>query len=64
MKLIKRIQEGGTEVVEAKAGKGSATLSTAYATSRLVFALLRAMSGESNIVGKEYCPTNLLQRPS
>lgn len=27
--LTKRTQEGGTEVVEAKAGKGSATLSMA-----------------------------------
>ncbi|KAL5674182.1 hypothetical protein ACJX0J_018488, partial [Zea mays] len=29
--LTKRTQDGGTEVVEAKAGKGSATLSMAYA---------------------------------
>lgn len=27
--LTKRIQDGGTEVVQAKAGKGSATLSMA-----------------------------------
>ena len=29
--LTKRTQDGGTEVVAAKAGKGSATLSMAYA---------------------------------
>lgn len=28
--LTKRTQDGGTEVVQAKAGKGSATLSMAY----------------------------------
>lgn len=52
--LIKRIQNAGTEVVKAKAGKGSATLSTAYATSRLAFAVLRGLSGESNIVESAY----------
>lgn len=50
--LIKRIQTAGGDVVKAKGGKGSATLSTAYAASRLVFALLRALNGETNIVGK------------
>lgn len=30
MALTKRTQDGGTEVVEAKAGKGSATLSMAW----------------------------------
>ncbi|KAH1015507.1 malate dehydrogenase, mitochondrial [Dendroctonus ponderosae] len=59
MKLIKRIQQGGTEVVEAKAGKGSATLSTAYATSRLVFAILRAFGGESNIVECAYVKSDV-----
>lgn len=52
--LIKHIQSAGSEVVKAKGGKGSATLSTAYAASRLVFALLRALNGETNIVGKRH----------
>ncbi|KAI3466063.1 hypothetical protein Pfo_022726 [Paulownia fortunei] len=34
--LTKRTQDGGTEVVEAKAGKGSATLSMAYAGAYLL----------------------------
>jgi malate dehydrogenase len=34
-KLTERIQNAGTEVVEAKAGKGSATLSMAYAAGRM-----------------------------
>lgn len=33
--LTDRIQNAGTEVVEAKAGKGSATLSMAYAAGRM-----------------------------
>jgi len=44
-KLVKRIQNAGTEVVEAKAGTGSATLSMAYAAARFTFSLIRARSG-------------------
>ena len=45
--LTPRIQEAGTEVVEAKAGAGSATLSMAYAAARFTGSLVRAMNGES-----------------
>ncbi|KAG8253189.1 malate DEHYDROGENASE, NAD-dependent [Homalodisca vitripennis] len=48
--LTVRIQEAGTEVVKAKAGAGSATLSMAYAGARFAFALCRAINGESNVV--------------
>lgn len=43
-------QEAGTEVVKAKAGAGSATLSMAYAGARFAFSLCRAIQGESNVV--------------
>ena len=52
-KLTVRIQNAGTEVVDAKAGAGSATLSMAYAGARFVFSLLRAVRGE-NIVECAY----------
>ncbi|KAL1513607.1 hypothetical protein ABEB36_002998 [Hypothenemus hampei] len=58
--LIKRIKEAGDEVVKAKDGKGSATLSTAYAASRLVFAILRALNGESNIVESAFVKSDEL----
>ncbi|XP_041451409.1 malate dehydrogenase, mitochondrial-like isoform X2 [Drosophila obscura] len=45
--LVKRIQTGGDEVVKAKAGKGSATLSMAYAAARFTNALLRGLKGKS-----------------
>ncbi|XP_075219490.1 malate dehydrogenase, mitochondrial-like [Lycorma delicatula] len=45
--LTERIQEAGTEVVKAKAGAGSATLSMAYAGAKFAFALCRALKGES-----------------
>jgi len=48
-KLTRRIQNGGTEVVEAKAGTGSATLSMAHAADQFVYSILRGLSGEANV---------------
>uniref|UniRef100_A0A671NKJ9 Malate dehydrogenase n=1 Tax=Sinocyclocheilus anshuiensis TaxID=1608454 RepID=A0A671NKJ9_9TELE len=48
--LTGRIQEAGTEVVKAKAGAGSATLSMAYAGARFTFSLLDAMNGKEGVV--------------
>jgi len=45
--LTPRIQEAGTEVVEAKAGAGSATLSMAQAAARFTLSLVKALNGES-----------------
>jgi len=47
--IIKRIQFGGDEVVEAKNGTGSATLSMAYAGAKFAEAVLRAAAGEKNV---------------
>eukprot|EP01024_Parvocaulis_polyphysoides_P051101 TRINITY_DN50087_c0_g1_i1.p2 TRINITY_DN50087_c0_g1~~TRINITY_DN50087_c0_g1_i1.p2 ORF type:complete len:178 (-),score=38.97 TRINITY_DN50087_c0_g1_i1:156-689(-) len=44
--LTGRIQEAGTEVVKAKAGAGSATLSMAFAAARMVESTLMALNGE------------------
>merc|ERR1712050_524598 len=55
-----RVQDAGTEVVKAKNGKGSATLSMAYAGARLGRAVLSGLAGvpvtecayvESSVVG-------------
>jgi len=48
--LTARIQDAGTEVVTAKAGKGSATLSMAYAAFEFAKACLAAMGGERGVV--------------
>uniref|UniRef100_A0A4X2M8G3 Malate dehydrogenase, mitochondrial n=1 Tax=Vombatus ursinus TaxID=29139 RepID=A0A4X2M8G3_VOMUR len=48
--LTGRIQEAGTEVVKAKAGAGSATLSMAYAGARFVFSVVDAMNGKEGVV--------------
>ncbi|MCH1920226.1 malate dehydrogenase [Shewanella sp. A3A] len=52
--LTKRIQNAGTEVVEAKAGGGSATLSMGQAACRFGLSLVRALNGESNVVECAY----------
>ncbi|OON39230.1 malate dehydrogenase [Izhakiella australiensis] len=52
--LTKRIQNAGTEVVEAKAGGGSATLSMGQAAAKFGLALVRALQGESNVVECAY----------
>jgi malate dehydrogenase len=44
--LMQRIQNAGTEVVNAKAGAGSATLSMAWAAARFAESCLRAMAGD------------------
>ncbi|KAI7836927.1 hypothetical protein COHA_009259 [Chlorella ohadii] len=49
-KLTVRIQNAGTEVVEAKAGAGSATLSMAYAAARMAESVLLGLEGEQGIV--------------
>ncbi|UZJ54200.1 hypothetical protein CBS101457_003520 [Exobasidium rhododendri] len=46
--LVKRIQFGGDEVVKAKDGAGSATLSMAFAGARFATAVLEAASGKTS----------------
>jgi malate dehydrogenase len=48
--LVHRVQFGGDEVVKAKDGAGSATLSMAYAGFRFAEAVLKAKKGEKGIV--------------
>lgn len=48
--LVKRVQFGGDEVVKAKDGAGSATLSMAMAGARMADALLRAADGEKGVI--------------
>merc|ERR1711881_446205 len=70
--LTARIQDAGTEVVKAKAGKGSATLSMAFAAARFADNCITAQSGqpvieyayvESNITEASYFSTKLTLGP-
>ncbi|KAI9598933.1 malate dehydrogenase, NAD-dependent [Syncephalis fuscata] len=55
--LTHRVQFGGDEVVKAKDGLGSATLSMAFAGARFANSLLRAsVEGTSGIVEPSYVP--------
>eukprot|EP00355_Strombidium_rassoulzadegani_P002074 CAMPEP_0168608036 /NCGR_PEP_ID=MMETSP0449_2-20121227/402_1 /TAXON_ID=1082188 /ORGANISM="Strombidium rassoulzadegani, Strain ras09" /LENGTH=340 /DNA_ID=CAMNT_0008647973 /DNA_START=74 /DNA_END=1096 /DNA_ORIENTATION=- len=57
--LTKRTQDGGTEVVAAKAGKGSATLSMAYAGACFADSVLRGLDGASDVVECSYVESTI-----
>jgi malate dehydrogenase len=61
--LTDRIQNGGTEVVEAKAGAGSATLSMAYAAVKFADACLRALKGEADVIQCAYVASQVTELP-
>ncbi|KAJ6734887.1 MALATE DEHYDROGENASE GLYOXYSOMAL [Salix purpurea] len=61
--LSVRIQNAGTEVVEAKAGAGSATLSMAYAAARFVESSLRALDGDADVYECSYVQSDLTELP-
>ncbi|MCP3697905.1 MAG: malate dehydrogenase [Aliivibrio sp.] len=56
--LTPRIQNAGTEVVEAKAGGGSATLSMGQAACRFGLSLVKALGGEQGVVECAYVEGN------
>lgn len=53
-RLTVRIQNAGTEVVDAKAGAGSATLSMAFAAARFTNSVLEALAGADGQVECAY----------
>ena len=53
-KMTDDIRNAGTAVVEAKAGKGSATLSTATAAARLVECVVKGLGGVEGCVEAAY----------
>lgn len=61
--LTDRIQNGGTEVVEAKAGTGSATLSMAYAAAKFADACLRGLRGDAGIVECSFVASQVMELP-
>jgi len=58
--LTKRTQDGGTEVVQAKAGKGSATLSMAYAGALFAEACLKGLNGVKDVVECSYVQSTII----
>jgi len=57
--LTQRIMFGGDEVVKAKGGAGSATLSMAYAGVRFAYQVLRAKSGAKGIIECSFVESNV-----
>merc|ERR1711899_540494 len=69
--LTERIQDAGTEVVKAKDGAGSATLSMAYAAARFTDSLIKGVEGvtecayvESDVTEAKYFATPLVLGPN
>jgi len=58
--LTKRIQFGGDEVVQAKAGLGSATLSMAYAGAYFTNRLIEALGGKTGIIEPSYVESSIV----
>lgn len=58
--LTERIMFGGDEVVKAKAGAGSATLSMAYAGAHFALQVIRAANGEKGIVECSYVQSEVV----
>jgi malate dehydrogenase len=59
--LVKRIQFGGDEVVQAKDGAGSATLSMAMAGARFAESLLKAAQGEKGVIEPTFVDSPLFK---
>lgn len=61
--MTHRIQFGGDEVVKAKDGAGSATLSMAYAGAEFTLRLLSALNGTSNVVECTFVESSVTDAP-
>lgn len=57
--LVHRIQFGGDEVVKAKDGAGSATLSMAYAGAKFTNAILRGLNGDKGVITPTFVKSHL-----
>ncbi|KAH9599041.1 Lactate/malate dehydrogenase [Trypanosoma melophagium] len=58
--ITHRVQYGGDEVVQAKDGAGSATLSMAYAAAEWAFSILKALRGDSGVVEYTFVHTDVM----
>jgi len=61
--LTERIQDAGTEVVKAKAGAGSATLSMAYAAARFTDSVIKGLNGKEGVVECAYVQSDVTLAP-
>ena len=59
--LVHRIQFGGDEVVQAKSGAGSATLSMAQAGARFAGSVLNGLAGETDVIEPTFIDSPLFK---
>jgi len=58
---VRRVQFGGDEVVQAKGGAGSATLSMAMAGARFAESLLKAAQGQKGVIEPTFVESDLFK---
>jgi len=58
---VRRVQFGGDEVVQAKAGAGSATLSMAMAGARFAESILKAIGGQKGVIEPTFVDSPLFK---
>jgi malate dehydrogenase len=63
VQLTKHIQFGGEEVVDAKAGDGSATLAIAHATYTFTKRVIKAMEGQKDVIENAFVENDLTSCP-
>jgi len=54
-----RLREAGVEIVEAKQGSGTVTLSMAWSASKFTDSILRALQGEKGVIECAYVKSNV-----
>mmetsp|Transcript_840 Transcript_840/g.1725 ORF Transcript_840/g.1725 Transcript_840/m.1725 type:complete len:329 (+) Transcript_840:54-1040(+) len=59
--MDKKVQDAGTEVVNAKGGKGSATLSMAYAGARLGSSIVKGLLGKETPIECAYTKSSIVE---
>ena len=59
--LTEQIQDAGTEVVKAKTGAGSATLSMAYAAAKFIDSLIKGLTGHVGVVECAYIASDVTE---
>lgn len=62
--LTHRVQYGGDEVVQAKDGAGSATLSMAFAGAEWATSVLKALRGDTGIIECSFCENTVCSQVS
>lgn len=63
LQVVKRIQNGADEVIQAKKGQGGAQLMVGYSVGKFCDSLVRSLQGEKNVIDVAYVPADVNELP-